>query len=54
MTSSSTPELDDLTDDEWRRLLSYEMRLCREPGALDAGTHLIVLLQTPYASAGPG
>jgi SAM-dependent methyltransferase len=45
---AATPDpdtLDTLTDDEWRQLLSLELRLTREPGVLDAGTHIVAALQ---------
>jgi SAM-dependent methyltransferase len=37
----------DLTDDEWERVLSWERRLCREPGVRDAGTHILLALRRP-------
>jgi SAM-dependent methyltransferase len=37
----------DLTDDEWERVVSWERRLCREPGVRDAGTHILIVLRRP-------
>jgi SAM-dependent methyltransferase len=37
----------DLTDDEWQRVLSWERRLCREPGVRDGGTHILLALRRP-------
>jgi SAM-dependent methyltransferase len=37
----------DLTDDEWERVLSWERRLCREPGVRDGGTHILLALRRP-------
>jgi len=42
--------VDGLTPDEWERLLSWEVRLCRERGVLDAGTHILAALRTPPAN----
>ena len=42
--------LDALTADEWERLLSWELRLCREPGVLDGGTHILAAIRTPASS----
>jgi len=39
--------LNGLSPTEWERLVSLELRLCREPGVLDAGTHIVVALRTP-------
>jgi SAM-dependent methyltransferase len=50
LTAGADPALiDDLSDDEWQRLLSWERRLCREPGVLDAGTHILVAIRRPLA-----
>lgn len=37
--------LDDLDDDMWRVFLEWELAACREPGVLDGGTHIIVVLR---------
>ena len=51
LTAGADPAvIDDLSDDEWRRFLSWERRLCREPGVLDAGTHILVALRRPPAA----
>jgi len=31
----------------WERFLSWEVRACGEPGAIDAGTHIIVVVRRP-------
>lgn len=41
----------DLSEDEWQRLLSWERHICREPGVLDTGTHILVALRTPGAAS---
>ena len=45
--------LDGLTPDEWERLLAWEVRLCREPGVLDAGSHILAAIRTPASSVTP-
>jgi hypothetical protein len=30
----------------WERFLAWEVRACREPGALDAGTHILAVRRT--------
>jgi hypothetical protein len=37
--------------DNWQWFLDWEARLCREPGALDGGTHTIFAVQRPPATA---
>ena len=45
------PDLfDALDDEEWNQLVSFELRLCREPGMLDAGTHILAAIRTPEPS----
>jgi SAM-dependent methyltransferase len=39
--------LETLSSDEWERVRSWELRLCREPGVLDAGTHILAAVQIP-------
>lgn len=52
LTAGADPVLvDELSDDEWQQVMSWERRLCREPGVLDAGTHILVALRRP--STGP-
>jgi glutamate/tyrosine decarboxylase-like PLP-dependent enzyme len=31
--------------DMWERFLSWEVRACRQPGALDAGTHILAVVR---------
>jgi SAM-dependent methyltransferase len=45
---TATPDagaLEGISEEEWQDVLAWEHRLCREPGALDAGTHLLVALR---------
>jgi SAM-dependent methyltransferase len=37
--------LDELDEDMWRVFLEWELAACREPGVLDGGTHMIVVLR---------
>jgi SAM-dependent methyltransferase len=34
-----------LTDDEWGALLSWERRMCREPGVRESGTHMVAVVR---------
>ena len=55
LTAGADPALiEGLSDDEWQRLLSWERRLCRDPGVLDAGTHILVVLERPVGEGGSG
>lgn len=55
LTAGADPSLiESLSDDEWERLLSWERRLCRDPGVLDAGTHILVALERPVGEGGSG
>ena len=40
-----------MTDDEWAQFVSFELRLCREPGVLDGGTHLLAAVRVTEGSA---
>lgn len=47
LTASHDPApFDALSEEEWDQLLSFELRLCREPGLLDAGTHILAAIRT--------
>ena len=47
LTASADPApFDTMTDDEWAQFVSFELRLCREPGVLDGGTHLLAAVRT--------
>ncbi len=47
LTASHDPVLfEGLSAEEWDQILSFELRLCREPGVLDAGTHLLAAIRT--------
>lgn len=37
--------LDSLEGADWERFLNWEERACREPGAIDAGTHILVAIE---------
>jgi hypothetical protein len=39
--------LDAATDAEREQILRWELELCREPGALDGGTHILAAVRTP-------
>jgi SAM-dependent methyltransferase len=48
LTAGADPELTaGLSPAEQAALESWELRLCREPGVLDGGTHIVVALRTP-------
>jgi hypothetical protein len=34
-----------LSSEEWERLIAWEERACGAPGALDAGTHILVAIE---------
>ena len=35
--------------DAWATAVEVERRLCRQPGLLDTGSHLIAVVQRPFA-----
>jgi hypothetical protein len=41
-----------LSPAEWDQLVSLELRLCREPGVIDSGTHFLTALQAPAPRVG--
>jgi SAM-dependent methyltransferase len=45
---------DALSEEEWDQIVSFELRLCREPGVLDAGTHLLAAIRTAASVSGGG
>jgi SAM-dependent methyltransferase len=47
ITARDDEALDAASDTERERILHWEMELCREPGALDGGTHILAVLKTP-------
>ena len=48
LTACHDPALfEALSEAEWDQLVSFELRLCREPGVLDAGTHMLAAIRTP-------
>jgi SAM-dependent methyltransferase len=42
-----TATFEGLTGEEWDQIVSFELRLCREPGVLDSGTHIVAAIRTP-------
>jgi ubiquinone/menaquinone biosynthesis C-methylase UbiE len=47
LTAQHDEALDAASDTEREQILRWELELCREPGALDGGTHILAVLQTP-------
>jgi SAM-dependent methyltransferase len=47
LTAGRPPALDEATPEELERIMGWELRLCREPGVLDGGTHMLAALRTP-------
>ena len=47
ITAENAEALDTASDAEREQILRWEMELCREPGALDGGTHMLAVLKTP-------
>lgn len=39
--------LEDAPDEQRAQVLGWELELCREPGALDAGTHILAVVRKP-------
>ena len=40
--------LDDIARDNpplWNRILDWEVNVCREPGAIDGGTHILAVVR---------
>jgi SAM-dependent methyltransferase len=48
LTAQHDDALDAASDAEREQILRWEVELCREPGALDGGTHILAVLQTPH------
>ncbi len=46
VTAQHDDALDAATDAERAQILDWELKLCREPGALDSGTHILAVLRT--------
>jgi hypothetical protein len=51
LTAQDDAVLDSATDDERAQIHRWELELCREPGALDAGTHILAVLQPGVGGA---
>ena len=47
VTAQHDDALDSATDAERAQILEWELELCREPGALDGGTHILAVVRTP-------
>jgi ubiquinone/menaquinone biosynthesis C-methylase UbiE len=47
VTAQHDDALDAATDAEREQILRWELDLCREPGVLDSGTHILAVVQTP-------
>ena len=47
VTAQHDDALDSATDAERAQILQWELTLCREPGALDGGTHILAVVRTP-------
>jgi hypothetical protein len=46
IVTASAPNLLSVATDAWDdRFLEVEIEACREPGALDGGTHILVVVQ---------
>jgi hypothetical protein len=46
ITAQHDEALDTASDAEREQVLRWELEVCREPGALDGGTHILAVLQT--------
>lgn len=47
LTAGVAESLDGLSEEEWEQVVSWELRTCREPGVLDAGTHILAAILVP-------
>ncbi|MFI5047333.1 MAG: class I SAM-dependent methyltransferase [Acidimicrobiia bacterium] len=47
VTAQADTVFEPFTDEEIEPLLRWELELCREPGALDGGTHILAVLRVP-------
>jgi hypothetical protein len=52
LTTGHGEDLDAVMEDQelWNMVLDWELRACRQPGALDAGTHIIAVVKKFDAS----
>lgn len=46
LTARDDELLDGASEDEQDSVLAWELEVCREPGALDCGTHIVAVLKT--------
>ena len=53
VTAQHDEVLESASDAERAQILRWELELCREPGALDGGTHILAVLRPAAASAVP-
>ena len=51
LTARDDTVMDSASDDERAQIQRWELDLCREPGALDAGTHILAVLQPGVSGA---
>lgn len=51
LTTGRQEAIDELVRDDvaWQELLAWELRCCREPGALDSGTHILAVIRKDTA-----
>jgi hypothetical protein len=47
ITTQHDDALDAATDAEREQILRWELEVCREPGALDGGTHILAAIRMP-------
>ena len=52
ITARDDDALNAASDAEREQILRWEIELCREPGALDGGTHILAVLKIPTAAHG--
>jgi ubiquinone/menaquinone biosynthesis C-methylase UbiE len=48
ITAQHEAALDAASDNERAAILRWEIELCREPGAIDGGTHILAVLRRPH------
>lgn len=47
LSVSSGADLDDLSGEGWEAFLDWELYCCRQPGAIDGGTHILTITRAP-------
>jgi hypothetical protein len=53
LTAQHDDALEAATDAERNQVLNWELDLCREPGVLDGGTHMLAAIRTPPDQQAP-